>query len=102
MITKTGEPCEVLRRFRIKESVDKNEVTCEVSLPRLGKIEDIKLCEIEPYSYEQSSKNEEYGVTEAAFRGYKGNKSKVKMARQLASETKNRSEHIANAHNNGK
>ena len=71
--TKTGELCEVLRRFRTEGPMDTKGMVCEVSLPRLGRVEDIKLCEIEPYSYKRSTR----------MRAIKGRKQQFRNAKEI-------------------
>ena len=102
VITKTGEPCEVLRRTRPEKPMSEKGIMCEVSLPRLGKVKNVKLCEIEPYSYERSSRNANGLKTGAIIQECKGDKSRIKLAQQLISETRKRAEHVASARNDGK
>jgi len=102
VVTRTGEPCEVLRRYRAEGPTDTNGIICEISLPRVGKVKSVRLCEIEPYSYERSSKNANCQEVRARIQEGKENKNKIHVARQLASETKKRAEHVAGARNDGK
>ena len=92
----------MLRRCRAEGPTDTNGILCEISLPRLGKVKGVRLCEIEPYSYERSSKNANCQEVRAMIQEGKENKNKINVARQLASETKKRAEHVAGARNDGK
>ena len=57
-----------------------NGIICEISLLRLWKVKDVKLCEIEPYSYERSSKNANCHETRTMIQEGKGNKNKIIIA----------------------
>ena len=92
----------MLRRTRPEKPMSEKGIMCEVSLPRLGKVKNVKLCEIEPYSYERSSRNANGLKTGAIIQECKGDKSRIKLAQQLISETRKRAEHVASARNDGK